>query len=164
MKKLCALLFLLFLAACSGMDGESHTTCTNITVGLAGANVGETIVTVQGYDEDILLWTVNTTLTRTEFDQEFLHGMYLSDDEIHELFAIYNQSEVEGITFHIADLNNNYVAIEKVYNYSVISTTDLNRIWGVDDFEDTVTLSSAIAGLEGQGAVCDTAQGGEDVD
>jgi len=162
MKKLYALLFLLFLVACDRMSGESYTRCTNINRGLAGDDVGQTVIMIQGYDEDISLWTVNTTLTRSEFDQEFLHGRYLSDAEIHELFEMYNQSEIEGITFHIADLNNHSVVIAKVYDYSIISVADLSRIWNVDDFEDTVTLSSAIAGLEYQGAECATVPVEED--
>jgi len=154
MKKLYALLFLLFLVACDGMSGESHITCNNVAGSLAGPHVGETVVRVQGYDEDILSWRIETTLTRAEFDHEFLHGMYLSNDEIHELFEMYNRSEVAGITFYISELSNNYVVIAKIYDYSAISIPDLNRIWGIDDFEDAVTLSSAIAGLEDQGAVC----------
>ena len=157
MKKLCSLLFLLFLVACGlRISGGSYTRCTEITGGLAGVDIGQTVITVQGYDEDILLWTVTTTLTREEFDQEFLHGIYLSDDEIHELFEAYTESEDEGITFYINALNNDYVIISMVYDYAVIA--DLDRIWNVDDFESTVTLSSAIAGLEDHGAICETTE------
>ena len=159
MKKLWILLFLLFLTACSlGMSGGSYTRCAEVTSGLAGVDVGQTVIMIQGYDEDILLWTVSTTLTRDEFDEEFLQGMYLSDDEIHELFEAYTQSEVEGITFYISDLSNDFVVITQVYDYSIISTADLNRIWGVGNFEETVTLSAAIAGLEDTGAVCETTE------
>jgi len=137
------------------MSGESSARCTNISDGLAGDGIGKTVVTVQGYDEAILFWTVETTLTRAEFDERELQDQFLSDDEIHELFELYNQGEAYGITFHIAELNNASVVIAKVYDYSVISVAELNRIWGVDDFEDSVTLSSAITGLEDRGAVCE---------
>lgn len=155
MKKFCAGLVLLFLVACDRMTGESYTRCVEVAEGLVGSDIGTTMITVQGYDEEILLWTVHTTLTREAFEQEFQQGLYLSDDEIHELFEGYSQQEVEGITFYVTDLTHDDVVIAKVYDYSVISTTYLNRIWDVDNFEDAVTVSSAISGLEDQGAICE---------
>jgi len=164
MKKLyiVLLLSLFFLVACDRMSGDSYISCSNINPGLAGSGVGASVVTIKGYDEEIILWRLETTLTRAEFDQAFLDGMYLSDAEIHELFAIYNQSEVVGITFQVAELNHQSVVIAKIYDYEVMAATDLNRIWSVEDFEDSVTLSSAIAGLEDQGAVCEVMAVAED--
>jgi len=138
------------------MSGESLTNCTDIAASLVAGNIGETIIEVHGYEEEILLWTVSTTLTRDEFDEAFLHGTYLSDDEIHELFEYYSQREMEGVTFYIAELTSEHVVIAKVYDYSAIDVDELSRIWGVDNFENTVTLSSAIASLEDQDAVCET--------
>lgn len=149
------LLSVFFLVACDRMSGKSYINCSNINPGLAGDGVGESVITIQGYDETIVLWTLETTLTRDEFEQAFLDGIYLSDAEIYELFAIYNQSEAPGITFHVVDLNHQFIVIAKVYDYEVMVATDLNRIWSVEDFEDSVTLSSAIAGLEYQGADCE---------
>ena len=156
MKKLCALLLLLFLAACDSRSGGSYTRCVNVSAGLVAGDAKETVVTVEGYDEDILLWAVFTTLTRDEFDEAFLQGMYLSDNEIHELFEGYSEQEMEGITIHIYELTSEYVTIAKVYDYTIFDAYELNRIWGVDNFENTVTLSSAIASLEDQNAVCET--------
>jgi len=164
MKIFYTLSLLLFLVACSRMSGESYISCTEITEGLAGNNIGQTVITVQGYDEEILIWTVNTTMTRTEFEQEFFQDIYLSDEEIHELFEIYNQEEIYGITSYISELTNNHVVITMIYDYSIISDVDLNHIWGVDDFEGTVTLSTAIAGLEDQGAFCEITQQEVEID
>lgn len=155
MKKIGAVLCLLFLVACDRMSGESYTSCTGIADGLAGVNVGTTEVTVQGYDEEILVWTVYTTLTREELNEEFLNDRYLSDDEIHEWFEMYSETEIDGINFHVSELTNEYIVIAKVYDYSLISTTYLNNVWNVENFEDAVTLSSAIAGLRDQGATCE---------
>ena len=155
MKKFYVLLLLLFLVACDGMSGKSYITCVEVTEGLVGSGIGQTIITIQGNDEDILVWTVNTAVTRAEFEQEFLQEAYLSDDEIHELFERYSQSVVEGVTSHIDELTNDHVVITMIYDYSMISHNDLNFIWDVDDFENVVTLSSAISGLENQGAVCE---------
>ena len=155
MKKLGAMLFLLFLVACGGMSGESYTRCVGVADGLAGIDVGTTVVTVQGYDEEILLWTVHTTLTREELDQEFLQGRYLSDDEIHEWFEMYSQDEVEGVTFYVVELTHEHIVIARVDDYSVISASNLNRIWDVENFEDAITLSAAISGLEDRDATCE---------
>ena len=156
MKKLCALLLLLFLVACGSRSGQSYIRCTHVPVGLVAGNVGETVITVQGYDEEILLWAISTTLTRDEFDEAFLQGTYLSDDEIHELFEYYATREMEGVTLYVAELTNEYVTIAKVYDYEIIDVDVLSRIWNVDNFENTVTLSSAIASLEDQNAECVT--------
>ena len=154
MKKLCSLFFLLILGACGSMGGDTYTRCAYVPAGLVADDVGDTVITVKGYDEDILLWTVSTTLTRDEFDEAFSQGVYLSDDEIHELFEYYAQREMEGITFHVDELTNEHIPITKIYDYEVIDDDELNRIWGVDNFENTVTLSSAIASLEDQEAEC----------
>lgn len=164
MKIFYTLSLLLFLVACNRMSGESYISCTEITEGLTGNNIGQTVITVQGYDEEILIWTVNTTMTRTEFEQEFFQDIHLSDEEIHELFEIYNQEEIYGITSYISELTNNHVVITMIYDYSTISDVDLNHIWGVDDFEGTVTLSTAIAGLEDQGAFCEITQQEVEID
>ena len=156
MKKLVTLLVLLFLTACGEQPvepiGEIYMRCTPPTGVLA--NSGETVISVRGYNDEISLWTVRMTLPRDEFDQEFLQDIDLSDDEVHELFATYNQSEIEGITFQLAELNNDYVVLAMIYDYSTIASDHLNQIWGVGSFEDVVTFSSVIAGLEELGAVC----------
>lgn len=155
-KKSCSLLFLLFLVACSSMSGESYTECINVSASLVAGNAGETVVMVRGSDEEILLWTINTTLSRDEFDEAFLQGTYLSNDEIHELFEYYSDREMEGITLHIEEMTREYVTITRTYDYTVVDVSELSRIWGVDNFENTVSLSSAIASLEDQGAQCVT--------
>jgi len=157
MKKLRSLLFLLILVACgNSRSGGSYTTCDNVLVGLVADDVGETVITVEGYDDEVLLWTISTTLTRAEFNEAFLQGTYLSNDEIHELFEYYSEREMEGISLYIAELTNEHVVIAKSYDYIVIDNDELSRIWGVDNFENTVTLSAAIASLEDQDAMCET--------
>lgn len=153
-KKSWSLLFLLSLVACNSMSGESFTECINVADSLVADASGETVVTVRGSDEDILLWTINTTLSRDEFEEAFLQGTYLSNDEIHELFEYYSDREIEGITLHIVEMTREFVTLARTYDYSVVDTDELSRIWGVDNFENTVILSLAIASLEDQGAQC----------
>ena len=138
------------------MSGESYTECINVSDSLVANGAGETFITVRGSDEEILLWMINTTLSRDEFEEAFLQGTYLSNDEIHELFEYYSEREAEGVSIHIEEMTREYVSIARTYDYSVVDVNELSRIWGVDNFENTVTLSAAIASLEDQGAECVT--------
>lgn len=156
MKKLGFLTIILFLTACNRMTGSTITTCFAIDAGLVGDGVGQTMLEIIGRDEEIIIWTVNTTLTRAEFDVEFLDGIYLSDEEIHDLFARYNANVITGAMVLITELTSEIVTITKIYNYENINNEQLSLLWGVDDFSDAVTLSSAIEGLMEQGANCAT--------
>ena len=156
MKKLSILVLLLFLTACSKMSGSTLTSCAIIEGGLIDSGVGASIVEIEGFDESIITWTVSTTLTRAEFDAEFLDGIYLSDEEIHDLFARYNPHVITGVMVYISELNEDYITIRQVYNYGGISNEELNLLWNVEDFDKDVTLSRAIAGLTESGATCTT--------
>jgi len=145
MKKLSVLFALLFLVACSGIEGESVTRCED----------GAVVTIIEGYDDAIVRWSVRTTRERAEFDQEFAPDDHLSEDDFIELFAYYNDEGIQGISVGIIELNSEYVVIEVVYDYTVISNTHLSRMWGVDDFEDSITLSMAIAGFEENDIVCE---------
>ena len=154
MKKLSVLIILFFLTACSGMTGPTVTNCVGVEESLVQSGVGQTVIEIQGYNEDIITWTVSTTLTRAEFDVEFLNGIYLSDEEIHDLFANYNPHTIPGVFVYVSELNADYLTITRVYNYGGMNNEDLSRLWGVDDFSDSVTLSTAIESLEERGATC----------
>ncbi|MCL1990082.1 MAG: hypothetical protein FWG67_04245 [Defluviitaleaceae bacterium] len=149
MKKLGMLFMSLFLVACSRIEGESIVSCVDDAT---------TVMRIEGYDDEILRWTVSTTSSRDEFEQEVLQGVPLSQMEIIHLFARYNQRNSDGILFQIAELNNAYIVMEVVYDYTLIPIETLNSMWHVEDFENDVTLSAAIAGLEEQGLICQVAE------
>jgi len=143
MKKLAILFVVLFLVACNGTEGESITKCVDGAI--------ETII--EGYNDEIVRWIVRRTITRAEFDEEFSQDMYLTDDEIVDLFAQY--SSIEGISAQVIELSSNELVVEIIYDYTVIPVAELSRMWGVDDFEDSITLSLAITGLEEENIVCE---------
>lgn len=143
MKKLAILSLLLFLLACNSIEGESSVSCHD----------GATLIRIEGYHDEIVHWTVQTTLTRAEFDETFSQGMYLTDHEIIDLFVQYQS--VVGITAQVIELESDDLVIEINYDYTVIPVAELSRIWGVEDFEDSITLSLAIIGLEEAGMVCE---------
>ena len=156
MKKIYAILVLLFLlTACNRISGDSHVICTDVAQGLFGIETGATTIEIYGENEDILTWKVSTELPRSWFDEVFLNGIFLSDSEIRELFQEYNKSEMEGIVVYLTEINADHVIISMIYDYGVISVDDLNIIWDVENFEENVTLSFAIAGLEEGGAMCE---------
>jgi len=138
------------------MSGSTLTSCAVVDGGLLRPGVGESIIEIEGFDELIITWTVSTTLTRAEFDDEFLNGIYLSDEEIHDLFARYNPHTITGVIVYISELTDDTVTIARVYNYGGISNEDLSYLWNVEDFAESITLSAAIEGLVEQGAVCNT--------
>jgi len=144
MKKLVILFLLLFLAACNPHIGESRMVCG-----------GDSIV-IESYNDQIRRWTLQRQLTRDEFDAEFSQGMFLTDDEIHELFDQYHS--IAGISTQVVELNSNYLIIAIIYDYTVIPVSELSRMWGVDDFEDSITLSVAISALEEEDINCEPAE------
>ena len=156
MKRVGLLVILLFLTGCNQMTGSTETICVEVQDSLVETGTGVTILEIQGYDETILTWTVNTTLTRTEFDDVFSQGIYLSDEEIHDLFARYNPHTTTGIVVYVSDLTEDNITIRRVYHYEGMSNEDLSLLWSVDDFSSDVNLSSAIDGLTGLGATCTT--------
>ena len=154
MKKLFAIITILFLAACSSrMSGPTTTTCTNAPQVFSA---DDTVVIIKGYDEEIRMWTEQTTLTREQLNDYVLEGMDLTDDEIVELFEYLNTLETEGFDLRLVSLSDSQAIIEYVYDYTIISSEELSDIWDVDDFEREITLSAAIRGLESQDAVCNT--------
>lgn len=155
MKKIIALGFVLFLTACSGIEGATSTSCTDVENGVAGAGVGTTTVVIESDYEQILQWNVHTSITRAELNSQFLNDVYMTDDEIHDLFATYSVSSMDGVQVVVSEINDDYVTLTQTYNYSLMLEEDLNFLWRVDNFSQDVTLSSAIAGLENQGATCE---------
>lgn len=154
LKKLLAMVAVLFLTACSSrMNGETTTICTNAPDAGVPADV---VVTIEGDDEDIRVWNERFTMTREQFNVHFLEGEHLIDDEISELFDYLNMLEADGFELRLVALSDQEVVIEYVYDYAVISSEALNELWEVDDFEGEITLSAAIRGLESQGAICRT--------
>lgn len=153
-KKLFVIPVVLFLAACSSrMSGHTTTTCTNASPMI---NSGDTVIVIEGFDEEIVTWTVRTTLTREQFKEHVLEGNDLTDDEIADMFRYLNTLETDGIQLTLASLSDNEAVIEYVYDYTIISSEELNTKWNVEDFEREVTLRAAIRGLEERDAVCNT--------
>lgn len=153
-KKLFAIVTVLFLASCSSkMSGSTTTTCTGAPSVYTN---DDTVIIIEGYDEEIRIWTVRSRLTREYFNEHVLEGTDLTDDEIIEMFEYLNTLEAEGFELELVSLDESEAIIEYVYDYTIISSEGLSNIWRVDDFEREVTLSSAIRGLEDQNAVCHT--------
>lgn len=154
MRKLLAFLTILFLLACSsGLSGTTTTTCTNAPRVFVE---NDTVVIIEGYDEEIRLWTRRITLTREQFIQHMSDDDDITDEEIVEMFDFLNSLKAEGFELVLVSLTDEEVIMEYIYDYSIISDEDLNEIWDVDDFEREVTLSAAIRGLEEQEAICET--------
>lgn len=151
-KKLFSIIAVLILAACSSrMSGETTTICTDASVMVTE---GDTVIVIEGYDEEIRTWTVQTTLTREQFKGHVLEGNELTHDEITDMFDYLNTLEADGREFRLVSLSDSEAIMAYVYDYMIIPSEELNIIWNVDDFESEVTLSVAIRGLEDQGAVC----------
>jgi hypothetical protein len=153
-KKLFAIATVLFLTACSSrVRGEATTTCTNAPGMIAG---DDTVIVIESYDEEIRTWTVRITLTREQLKDHILEGNDLTDDETVEMFEYLNTLEAAGFHLELVSLSESTAIIEYVYDYTIISSEELNTMWDVDDFEREVTLRSAIRGLEDEDAVCNT--------
>ena len=146
MKKLSLLFALLFLVACNGEEAsdETITTCRD----------GERVVIIEGFEEEIVRFTVSITLTRSEFNADFLQGAEVNDEDIRMLFSDVNQLD-EGITFRLARLTGEYAVIEMTYDYGMIPSDELAQMWGVPNFEDAITLSAVIASLENGSMQCE---------
>ena len=154
MKKLFVMAAILFLVACSGgMSGATTTTCTDAPGVFTS---GETVIIIEGYDEEIRLWTEQTTLTREQLKSYVLEGAHLTDDEIIDMFEFLNSLEIEGSELELVLLDEEEAIIEEISDYTIISNEALSDKWEVDDFEQEIVLSAVIRGLEGQDAVCDT--------
>ena len=155
LKKLFAIAAVLFLAACSSrMSGETTTVCTDAPS--TQISIADTVVTIEGMDENILTWTERMSLGRSDYAHYFF-GMELEDEEIQEIFDTLEQTMASsGMSWHLISLDDDTIVVEFVYDYEEMSTNDLNEIWEVDDFEREVTLSAAIAGLEYEAATCTT--------
>ncbi|MCL1990083.1 MAG: hypothetical protein FWG67_04250 [Defluviitaleaceae bacterium] len=154
MKKLCMLLVLLFLIACQTVEVERVDTFIVGASTIRCIGDAHEMITIEGYDERILSWTVSMTSSRAEFDQAFLQDVAVSDEEIMQLFSPEDQPDIAGVNFEIAVLNADYVVIELIYDYTVIPVEELNRMWDVEDFENTVTLSSVVSNLAADEMAC----------
>ena len=142
------------LVACGGsrMRGDTTTVCENAPSTFSG-NIGTTVVTIEGTDEDIRTWTERTTFTRDEFN--LLTGEVFTDEEIREEINFIGDRLATGVSLSLVSLDANTVVLDYIYNYDDMSLRDLNTVWQTDDFERSVTLSSAIGGLEELGgATC----------
>lgn len=138
---------LLLLTACNEISGETISVCTD----------GQIQISIEGEDETIKVWRTHITMLRSEFEERFSQDVYLHDDEIIALFeAYYTQREIDGIFYEVTEINRDYLVIERVYDYTIISPQHLNQLWDVDDFFETVTLSGTLARLEEEGKGCTT--------
>jgi len=154
MKKLLIIGAVLFLAACSNeMSGETVTVCRTAPSHRMPIAT-DTVVTIEGMDEDIIVWTERITVTPSEYSQ-FFWGFELDEDEIREAFEWY-ANPVNGIGWRLISLDANTLVFDAIYYYEDIPRSFLNEIWDPYDFENDVTLSSAIRGLEAQDANCQT--------
>ena len=146
---------LLFLHGCfsSQMVGESVTICTGApsTIG----NVGETTVIIEGYDESIIRWTERTIFDRDEYESYFWGGYFPTDEDIRNWFEGPMNTAPDGIKWSINAITTDYIEAELIYDYTMISLETLNEIWQTENFAEEVTISSAVAGLVEDGAVCD---------
>jgi len=154
MKKLALLMVgvALFLVGCSDeMSGESTTVCRNAPSTLMTTQP-DTVVTIEGMDENILTWTERVTITPLEYGYYFW-GVELSDADIRDIFDLY-ADPIDGLSWHIVSLDSNTLVFDAVYHYDLMPVRALNEIWEVDDFHREVTLTGAIGGLEDAGASC----------
>ncbi|MCL2559453.1 MAG: hypothetical protein FWE07_03100 [Turicibacter sp.] len=145
---------LFVLTACSrGMSGSSVTTCIDAPSMYRNE---ETIIIIDGYDEDIQTWTVRSIFTREELIAYVTNGEVLTDDEIADMIDYTNSYLSAGFELVLVSLSQDEAIIEYVYDYTVISAEHLSERWDVEDFEREITLSDAIRGLESQEALCTT--------
>jgi len=160
MKKLLIIgaVLVLLLAACSSrISGETTTVCEN--TGVSPWGIGETTVTIEGMDEDILIWRVEVIFDREEYNNQFWGGMEPTDADITQWFdspESQNLEGINGVNWYLVSLDDDTLVTEIVYYYEEMSEGDLNNAWDVDSFEREVTLSGAIGGLEDEGATCQT--------
>jgi len=155
MKKLLGLLTLglvFVLSACGGMSGETTTVCRNAPTHTMSGVTG-TVVTIEGYDEDILTWTERITTTVDVYSNTFVGGLELSEDDIRAIFDDFS-TPVDGTSWHLVSINGNDLVFDVLYNYEEMPLRILNQRW--EGGFDGVTLSAAIRGLEDQGANCQT--------
>jgi len=149
MKKLLtisAFALVLFLAACSNeMSGETTTVCRNAN-SYAISIVDDAVVTLEGMDENILTWTERITMSRDDY-ADYFWGVDLTDEDIQEIFDVYS-IPIDGESWHLISLNESTLEFDVVFNYEDTPLSVLNTRWNTSDFENDVTLSSAIAGLE----------------
>ena len=161
MKKLFTLIAIIFLVtttACSSPAEEevnvrATTICTN------GPRIFpedyHTVLTIESYGENILTWVTNTTIRRRVLKEYLLDGQELSDDEIHKVFDLLNENQIEGFQMTLISLSDNSAVIEVAYDYSLISDEDLKARWALKNGQE-ITLSSALVGLEQIGSFCTT--------
>jgi len=154
MKKVLVIGVILFLAACSSrMSGETTTVCADAPASLG---LGEAVVTIEGMDENILVWTERTTMTRDEYNQLW-QGIIPTEEDIRAWFdSAANDTGMQGVTWVLVSVDDETVVTDFIYNYEEMSESDLNLRWETDDFSREVTLTGAIAGLEDQDATCRT--------
>jgi len=145
MKKLFLFAIVVVLTGCSIPRTYATTTCIS----------GTDVVTINSYHEEILLWEVWTTYDRAEFESLYLPDIYMTDNEIKEVFTRYSNFAQTGITVGIIDINADEVTVFRLYDYSRISSAVLEEMWGVDDFFEEINLSVAIAGFEELGVICE---------
>ena len=153
-KKGLCILGLLFLTGCSrAMSGPSLTTCTEA---LSMYGDEETVVFIEGYDEEIVTWTIQSTFTRESFRMLVTDEEPLTDEEIADMVAYLNAQMDVGFELYLVTLEADEIVLSYRQDYALISDEQLAARWEVEDFEREITLSSAIRGLEAQGAVCVT--------
>jgi len=148
---------LALLAGCaSRMSGSTTTVCEDAPSTLSTSASGvETVVTIEGYDEDIIIWTEHTTFDRETYERYFWRTTGLLDTDIQAWFNSSQNNSPAGMTWNLVSVGEDTVVTELIYDYTELTDATLRQMWpGVTDFEREVTLTSAIAGLESRGANC----------
>jgi len=160
LKKLFAFGVVLFLAACGeGISGATITTCTDASLSSSSVtSVSVGTVIIDGYDEEIRLWTERIEQNRHQYVASHWDGEDPGDDVIEDWFAAVGEADAElGIVWTLVSLDEDTIIHEVIYDYSLIPEAELNEAWNVDDFDDEVTLTTAIIGLESRDAtICIT--------
>ena len=160
MKKAFGLLiigFILVLTACSSrLSGDTTTVCT-LAPSSTMAIVEDVTTTIIGSDEDLVRWTERFTVNVAQYETYFfgMPGIFMDDADIEEWFAGFGDPvEMGGQTWHLVSIDGDVLTLEVVYHYDTMTDAQANEFW--EGSFRQVTVTSAIGGLEEQGANCTT--------
>lgn len=152
---LLALFVMFILSACQGsrMSGQTTTVCVNAPSTIGG--IGETIVTIEGDDEQIIRWIEQTTFDRLEYESYFWGGYEPTEEDIRNWFEGPMNQAPDGISWALTYISETVIKATLTYDYLTLDEATLNDIWQTQNFFEDVSVSSAIAGLREDGATCD---------
>ena len=123
-------------------------------------NIGSTVITIEGMDENIVTWTERTIFNRNEYSNLFWPAEEEPTDEaIRDWFSSpesQNLNGITGINWYLRMIDDDRLVTELVLNYGLIPEEELNRIWETDNFQREITLTYAINDLEEAGGICQT--------